>query len=139
VGLIVGSQLVNKAAKDRPTPNVILFGLFALGAGAALLGGFRNIVAAAVSTFTIGLAVAFVYVPGQTLSQKETPPAMVGRVSSTFMALFSFSQVLGLLLSGILAERLGIRPLFLTAAAALAVLSSIAWIWLRPRPQADPA
>ena len=70
-------------------------------------------------------------VPAQTLSQKETPPAMQGRVSSTFMSLFSISQVLGLSLSGVLAARLGIRQLFLTAAAALMVLSLAGFVWLR--------
>jgi MFS family permease len=46
---------------------------------------------------------------------------MMGRVSSTFMSLFSLAQVLGLLLSGVLAQKLGIRPLFVVCGAALAL------------------
>ncbi len=135
VGLIFGTQLLAKAGKERPMASVILVGLFALGGGAALLGAFENVGTAALSTFTIGAAIAFVIVPAQTLSQRDTPHAMQGRVSSTFMSLFSLAQVLGLLLSGVLAARLGIRQLFLACAAATALLAVASWLFLRPRPQ----
>ena len=110
---------------------LVVGGLSGLGLGAGLLGTFQNVVAAALSTLIIGGAIAVVVVPAQTLTQKETPPTMVGRVSSTFMSLFSVSQVLGLLLSGALATRLGIRPLFLVCGATLVVLSGAIWIWVR--------
>jgi predicted MFS family arabinose efflux permease len=139
VGLILGTTLVQRAAKDRPMANVVISGLLLLGAGAALLGAFRNAATAALSTLTIGVAIAIVIVPAQTLSQKETPPAMMGRVSSTFMSLFSVAQVLGMLLSGALATHLGIRQLFLACGAALGVLAAVGWTWLRPRAQAEPA
>ena len=135
VGLIFGTQLLAKAGKERPMASVILVGLFALGGGAALLGAFENVGTAALSTFTIGAAIAFVIVPAQTLSQRDTPHAMQGRVSSTFMSLFSLAQVLGLLLSGVLAARLGIRQLFLACAAATALLAVASWLFLRPRSQ----
>ena len=133
VGLIAGTALVRRLAKDRPMASVALGGLLALGAGAALLGAFRNTGSAALSTLIIGAAIAVVVVPAQTLTQKETPPDMMGRVSSTFMSLFTLAQVLGLLLSGVLATLLGIRQLFLACGATLALLSGAGWTWLRPR------
>jgi len=139
VGLILGTTVVHRAARDRPMANVVLAGLLGLGAGAALLGAFRNTGTAALATLTIGAAIAVVIVPANTLSQKETPPAMLGRVSSTFMSLISLAQVLGLLLSGVLATHLGIRQLFLACGATLAALALAGWGWLRPRPQAEPA
>src|SRR5437868_4720972 len=92
VGLIAGTQTVRSAAKDRPMVNLVLGGLFALGGAAAVLGAFQWTATAALSMFAIGFAIAFVVVPAQTLSQKETPHEMQGRVSSTFMALFSASR-----------------------------------------------
>jgi len=133
VGMIVGTQLVTKLARDRSKTNVVLGGLFSLGVGAALLGAFRNSPMAALSTFTMGLAIAFVWIPAQTMSQQETPPAMVGRVSSTFMSLISVSQVFGLLLSGYLAQKLGIRSVFIACAGALALISAIGYLTLRGR------
>jgi DHA3 family macrolide efflux protein-like MFS transporter len=139
VGLIAGTQLVRAAAKDRSMHGLVLAGLFTLAGGAALLGAFRLIATSALSTFAIGFAIAFVVVPAQTLSQRETPPAMQGRVSSTFMALFSLAQVLGMLISGALADLLGIRQLFITCAATVAILASAGFLLLRPRPQPGAA
>ena len=133
VGLIAGTVTVKRAAETRPMSTVILTGLLGLAAGAACLGAFKLAPTAALSTFLVGAGIAFVVVPGQTLSQKETPPAMQGRVSSTFMSLFSAAQVLGMLLSGVLATWLGIRQLFLVCGAATALVAFGSWLFLRPR------
>jgi len=133
IGLIAGSQVLTRIPSAGTKTNIVLFGLFGLGLGAAFLGAFRNIPLAALSTFTMGFAISFVLVPAQTMSQRETPPAMIGRVSSTFMSLISVSQVLGLLLSGYLANALGIRPLFLACAAFLAVIAGAGHLVMRNR------
>src|SRR5262249_33963550 len=131
VGLIAGTQLVTRLVRGRSHPNVVLSGLLGLGVGAAVLGLFRNIPTAAISMFTIG----FVLVPAQTMSQRETPPQMVGRVTSTFMSLLSFAQIFGLLLSGVLAQKLGIRPLFVASAGFLALIAGAGYWMIRSRPQ----
>jgi MFS family permease len=136
VGLISGTMLVTRLVKSHSKAHVVLNGLLTLGIGAALLGGFHNIPMATLSTFTIGFAIAFVIVPAQTLYQLETPHEMVGRVSSSFMSLITFSQLLGLLLSGYLAQpqRLGIRPLFIVSAGALGLLAAFGYLMMRSRP-----
>jgi MFS family permease len=133
VGLMVGTQLVQRASRGRPTSHVILGGLLGVGVGAALLGAFRSVPSAAGGTLVIGTAVAFVIVPAQTLTQRETPHELIGRVSSTFLSLNTLAQVPGMLASGALAELLGIRPLFVACGAALALLAAAGWLWLRPR------
>jgi MFS family permease len=105
--------------------------------GAALLGGFHNVIMASLSTFTMGFAISFVLVPAQTMSQQETPQEMVGRVSSTFMSLISVAQVLGLLLSGYLANALGIRPLFIASGGFLFVIAGAGYWLMRGRSAAD--
>jgi MFS family permease len=136
VGLIIGTLLVTRLVKSRSKAHVVLNGLLTLGIGAALLGGFHNIPMTTLGTFTIGFAIAFVIVPAQTLYQQETPHEMVGRVSSSFMSLITFAQLLGLKLSGYLAQpqRLGIRPLFIYSAGALALLSAMGYLMMRSRP-----
>ena len=121
VGLIAGTQTVNKFhAQSKET--IVLTGLTTCAAGVALLGIFRATAAALATTFTMGFGISFVVVAAQTLMQQETPPEMLGRVSSSFMSVFSLAQVLGLLLSGRLAVWFGIRAVFLLCAAALAVI-----------------
>jgi DHA3 family macrolide efflux protein-like MFS transporter len=123
VGLIVGTQLVNRFGRSRSKRAIVLLGLLSLGIATGILGVFRNTPMAAVSTFGLGFAIAFVIVPAQTLMQQETPRELMGRVSSSFMSLISFAQVLGLLLSGYLAQALGMRTLFQASALALGVLA----------------
>ena len=136
-GLIVGAQVLGRVHTPGSRTNVVLGGLLGLGVGAALLGAFHNIAMAAISTFTMGFGISFVLIPAQTLSQQETPPAMMGRVSSTFMSLIAVAQVLGLLLSGYLAQRLGIRALFLASAGLLAVISGAGFLAMRGRGPAS--
>lgn len=133
VGMIVGTQLVTRLAGSGPKAYVVMGGLFLLGLGAGLLGAFRYTAMAALGTFAMGFGIAFVWIPAQTMSQQETPPQMVGRVSSTFMSLIAVSQVFGLMLSGYLAQRLGIRPVFLACAGALALISIAGHFVMRGR------
>jgi hypothetical protein len=65
VGMIVGTQLVTRISGTGSKSSVVLNGLFSLGLGAGLLGAFRNTPMAALSTFTMGLAIAFVWIPAQ--------------------------------------------------------------------------
>jgi MFS transporter, DHA3 family, macrolide efflux protein len=141
IGLIAGAQVLARVHTPSSRTRVVLGGMLALGVGAALLGLFHNIPMAALSTFTMGFAISFVLIPAQTLSQQETPPALMGRVSSTFMSLIAVAQVLGLLLSGYLAQRLGIRALFLTCAGMLVLVAAAGHVWMRGRSEgpAEPA
>ncbi len=133
VGMIVGTQLMTRLARSSSKSYVVLGGLLMLGLGAGMLGAFRNTPMAALSTFAIGFGIAFVWIPAQTMSQQETPPAMVGRVSSTFISLIALSQVFGLLLSGYLAQKLGIRAVFISCAGFLALISLVGHFLLRGR------
>jgi MFS family permease len=133
LGLIVSTSAMMRGRSRMVEPRVVLYGLLALGAGIAVLGFSHNAWLAAVSTFLMGVAVALVLVPAQTMSQQETPPEMVGRVSSTFMSMISIAQILGLLLSGGLALRLGMRNLFLSCSVVLVILAAGGWLWLRQR------
>jgi MFS family permease len=137
IGLIAGAQVLGRVHTPASRTAVVLGGMVALGVGAALLGLFHNIPMAALSTFTMGFAISFVLVPAQTLSQQETPPALMGRVSSTFMSLVSVAQVVGLLFSGYLAQRLGIRALFIASGAVLALVAAAGHVWMRGRGQAE--
>ncbi|HEY6253152.1 MAG TPA: MFS transporter [Candidatus Angelobacter sp.] len=136
VGMILGTQILTKVARNISKQVMVLCGLLGLGAGAALLGLSRNIPMATVSTLTIGFTVAFVLVPAQTLSQQETPHELMGRVSSSFMSLIALAQVMGLLLSGYLAQILGIRRLFLVCGLFLALLAAGGYMLLREQKRA---
>jgi MFS transporter, DHA3 family, macrolide efflux protein len=139
IGLIAGTTLMTRVSGRKPKPGMVLYGLAGLGAAMAVLAASYWPAMAALSTFMMGFAIAFVLIPAQTMSQQETPHHMVGRVSSTFMSMISIAQVLGLLLSGGLAQRLGMRQLFFSSTILLLVLTVAGWMWLRRCPVAPAA
>jgi DHA3 family macrolide efflux protein-like MFS transporter len=133
VGLILGTQVVNRVARNRAPATVVMSGLLGLGVGVAFLGIFKDVPVAALGTFAMGLSVALVLVPAQTMAQRETPSNMMGRVSSSFLSLISLAQVLGLMLSGFLAQIMGVRLLFVASATLLALISVAGYFWTRDK------
>jgi MFS family permease len=79
--------------------------------------------------FTLGFMFSGVIVPAQTLLQRETPHALMGRISSTSMSVIFLGQLLGLVLSGVLAEAIGVRAVFFLCALLAWVLTG-AGKWL---------
>ena len=71
--------------------------------------------------------------------QQETPHALMGRISSTVMSVVFFAQVLGLVLSGVLGQALGVRAVFFLCAALAATLAAAGHFFLskarRPPPR----
>ena len=140
VGLIAGTTLITRIAGRRPQPGVVLVGLIGSGVATLVLSVSYYSWEAALSMFLLGFALSLILIPAQTMSQQETPHEMVGRVSSTFVSMISIAQVLGLLLSGVLAQKLGIRPLFFACSLLFAVVTVAGWIYLRRRtPSPEPA
>jgi MFS family permease len=133
VGMIVGTMMMNKFAQQRSKSHLVLFGLLTVGVFVLVMAAFRNVATAALGTFGIGVGVIFIIVPAQTLIQQETPVALVGRVSSSMMAVLSIAQLVGLVFSGSLAQALGIRNLFYVSAALLVLIACLGYVRLPQR------
>ena len=72
-------------------------------------------------------------VPAQTLMQRETPHDMLGRVASTQISVIFFAQILGLVLSGMLAQIFGVRMVFFFCAALSLALVAGGRLFLRAK------
>jgi MFS transporter, DHA3 family, macrolide efflux protein len=138
VGMFVGMPTVRRLAARASNPTLVLSGLAGIGVGALLLGAIPIVGAALLGTFTLGFAFAGIIVPAQTLMQQETPHALMGRISSTIMSVVFFAQLLGLVLSGVLAQLFGVRAVFFLCALLAWVLTAGGRLLLRnapPQPQ----
>jgi MFS transporter, DHA3 family, macrolide efflux protein len=124
VGMLVGTQSIRKLAGRFANDTLVLSGLAGIGVGALILGGLAYAAAAMAATFTIGFAFGAIIVPAQTLLQRETPQDMIGRVSSTNISVLFCAQILGLVLSGYLADHLGVRTVFILCAGIAAVMAA---------------
>jgi MFS family permease len=123
-GMLVGTQFMRRLAQKFPEDLVVLSGLVGIGAGALLLGTIPYAAAAVAAMGIIGLAFSAIMVPAQTLLQRETPRDMIARVSSTNISVAFFAQILGLLLSGYLADLFGVHLVFLMCAVLAGVLAA---------------
>jgi MFS transporter, DHA3 family, macrolide efflux protein len=122
-GMILGMPVVRRLSGQVANTTLVLGGLSGIGLGALLLGAFTFIPTAMLGCFTLGFTFAGVIVPAQTLIQQETPHALMGRISSTMMSVVVFAQVVGLILSGFLAQALGVRAVFFLCAVLAWVLT----------------
>lgn len=68
-----------------------------------------------------------------TMIQAETPAALMGRVGSTVMSLVFTAQILGLVLSGLLANHIGVRQVFTICALLLALIAA-GKLLIEPKP-----
>jgi MFS family permease len=138
VGLLIGTQIVRLiAARGKASDTgLVLWGLTGIGGGVLLLGAVPHIVATFAATFTIGFAFAAIMVPASTLIQRETPPDMLGRVGSTNASVIFLGQILGLAVSGVLAEVVGVRTVFFLCAGLSAALAVAGRMFLRSRKTA---
>jgi MFS family permease len=139
VGMLVGMPMVRRFAIHASNSTLVLSGLAGIGVGALLLGAAPFVAAALLATFTLGFAFAGIIVPAQTLMQQETPHALMGRISSTMMSVVFFAQLLGLILSGVLAQLFGVRAVFFLCAVIAWVLTSAGRLLLKSAPHTQPA
>jgi MFS family permease len=134
VGMFVGVTGLNAVGKNIRNTTQVYLGLGGIALGVCLLGGVPRVWAAIVADLIIGLAVAGIIVPATTMIQQETPPALMGRVGSTNMSVIFAAQIVGLVLSGLLADRVGVRHVFLYCAVMLLVLIAVGKLFMEPKP-----
>jgi MFS family permease len=123
VGLLVGTQGIRALARHSTNDTMVLSGLAGIGVGVLIMGTVIYLPFTLLGTFVMGFAFAAIIVPAQTLMQQETPHALMGRISSTVMSVVFFAQLLGLVLSGILAQLMGVRAVFLLCAGLAGTLA----------------
>lgn len=117
MGMLFGMPFVRRISGRVSSSILVLSGLAGIGLGALLLGAVPWVAMSMLACFTLGFAFAGVIVPAQTLMQQETPPKLMGRISSTVMSVVFFAQLVGLALSGVLAQGVGVRAVFFLCAA----------------------
>lgn len=133
VGLLVGTQVMRSIAARMSHETMVLGGLAGIGLALVVLGGIPFILATMMATFLMGFAFAAIIVPAQTLLQRETPHALMGRISSTTMSVVTFAQLLGLLVSGVASQLLSVRAVFFLSALLSVGLAAGGHLMLRSR------
>ncbi len=127
VGMIIGTQIVTKLSKSRSKEHIMMGGLFMLAIGILFLALIGTVPTTILATVWMGVGVAMVIISAQTLMQGQTPMEMMGRVSSSSMSVMALAQAGGLMVSGSIAQMIGIRKSYLVTSALLTVIAALGW------------
>ncbi len=132
-GILVGINVLNSVGKGIKNTVLVYAGLGGIALGLVMLTLLHFIWSTVLSDFVIGFSVAGIIIPSQTMIQQETPPALMGRVGSTVMSAVFTAQIAGLVLSGLLAERIGVRHVFAVCAGLLGLLIVAGRLFMEPK------
>ena len=133
LGMLLGINGLNAFGKKLSNTLLVYCGLFGIAVGLVILTLLTHVWSTLIGNFIIGFAVAAIIIPAQTLFQQATPPELMGRVGSTFMSIIFSAQILGLVLSGLLTQHIGVRQVFALCAGMLVVLMAVGKIWMEPK------
>jgi len=133
LGMLLGINGLNTFGKRLSNTLLVYSGLCGIAIGLVILTLLPHVWSTLVGNFIIGIAVAAIIVPAQTLFQQATPPELMGRVGSTFMSIVFAAQIAGLVLSGILTQHMGVRRVFALCAVMLVVLMAVGKVWMEPK------
>jgi MFS family permease len=133
LGMLLGINGLNTFGKKLSNTLLVYSGLGGIAVGLVILTLLAHVWSTLAGNFIIGIAVAAIIVPAQTLFQQATPPALMGRVGSTFMSIVFAAQISGLVLSGILTQHIGVREVFALCALMLVVLMAVGKLWMEPK------
>lgn len=131
LGGIAGAVLASRVIAAVGTRRVIVGSLLLYGAAIGGLGAWPAIGFVAVCLVLLGVAAAVSNIVIVSTVQRETPPALLGRVSSVFRFCGFAAMPTGAALGGVLAQAGGLRaPYLLAGALVIAVtLVSMPVIW----------
>jgi len=135
LGMLLGVNGLNTFGKKLSNTLLVYCGLCGISVGLVILTLLPHVWSTLVGNFIIGIAVAAIIVPAQTLFQQATPPELMGRGGSTIMSIVFGAQIGGLVLSGILTQHIGVRQVFALCAGMLIVLVAVGKLWMEPKPQ----
>src|SRR6266550_6896067 len=126
LGYGVLEAAIGAAAMARWRAGVlILLGVIGTGIAGALTGFSQNIPAAAVFLFISGATNTLYYVSMISVTQREAPERMLGRVMSSRFLLVQLGLLAGMAVSGPLTDRLG-APLVFVVAGILLICAGVA-------------
>jgi MFS family permease len=133
VGMLIGINALNTFGKKLSNTLLVYCGLCGIAVGLVILTLLPHVWSTLIGNFIIGMSVAGIIVPAQTLFQQATPPELMGRVGSTFMSIIFAAQIAGLVLSGVLTQHMGVRRVFALCAVMLVFLIVAGKLWMEPK------
>lgn len=129
VGLLLGSASVGQSSSMK-VGRKFLWSLTVFGVAFVLVAFTRNIFLAMALLLVGGAANMWFYVPSATIIQTSSARHLLGRVFATKNAVSRLATVIGFLVAGFLAERIGLTWTVIGIGGAVVLVALYGW--LRP-------
>ena len=139
--MILAAGTVAFLARRLAPTTIITIGLAGIGVCIGLMSGVSAVWQVIVVLFVVGWMVTPLQAMLQTIVQTTSTDATRGRVVSLLQASMSTASVTSMAIGGVLGELIGIRGVYLAAAAVVLVSAGIAFLLFRGvsgRPAAAP-
>lgn len=128
-GTVLISRLVTGRLMDRASPNVVMVPGFVIFAAAlALLAVAQSWPVLLGSAVLLALGYGQLQSAGQTISVIQVPAARAGMGASTYFLGIDVGMGLGPILAGVLAQWLGVGPMYLVLAVFVLALLPVYWL-----------
>lgn len=128
-GAVLITRLFTGRLMDRTGPNVVMVPGFVLFAVAlALLSVAQSWPVLLASAVLVALGYGQLQSAGQTISVIQVPPARAGMGAATYFLGIDVGMGLGPILAGVLAQWLGVGPMYLLLAAFMVMLLPVYWL-----------
>lgn len=131
LGFVLGSWIVSRWSERLSRPAWIALGFIALGGSLGLLslltGPKLPLWIILLPIAGIGLALSLIIIPARTVLQERPPAPLRGRVIAAQLAIANAAAVFPLLAGGMLADRLGIRPVMALLSLFAVGTGAIGW------------
>ena len=129
-GALIGALLAPTAMRRVVAGGLILFGVAGMGMANLITGFLNSIWLAAAVLLVGGIASTLYYVPLISVTQREAPDYIRGRVMSTRFLLVQAGLLTGMALAGPLTDRVG-APVVYSASGLLLVLAALSGLLFR--------
>jgi putative nucleotidyltransferase with HDIG domain len=129
-GALVGALVAPAAIRRFIAGGLILTGVFGMGVANLLTGFMQSLWPAAAVLLVGGIASTVYYVPLISVTQREAPDYVRGRVMSTRFLLVQVGLLAGMALAGPLTDRVG-APVVYSASGFLLICTALSGIFFR--------
>ncbi len=126
VGLLLGSASVGQSGTAR-AGRKFLWSLTVFGVALVIVAFTRDLVVAMALLLVGGAANMWFYVPSATIIQTSSARHLLGRVFATKNAVSRLATVIGFLVAGLLAERVGLTWTVLGIGCAVVLVALYGW------------
>ena len=125
LGMLAGGLLISTWGGFKRQTKTFLVGIMSFGLLAILMGLVNNFYVYLALMAVYGIALTMVQTASTTLLQESSTPEMVGRVFGLFGAAYSSFLPIGMVVFGLLADRISMRLLMVVSGGLLILMAAV--------------